>query len=132
MLNAAQFPMPMWEISVETVVAARHQIRGVPGEGGRVHEHRWRVRVVVRARELDRTGWVLDFHEVDAALGAVVAPYRGAFLNEVMPFDDVNPTRENVARVIAEGLAAKVDDERVRVYRVEVSEDGHCASYVRD
>jgi 6-pyruvoyltetrahydropterin/6-carboxytetrahydropterin synthase len=132
MLNAAQFPMPMWEISVETVVAARHQIRGVPGEGGRVHEHRWRVRAVVRARELDRTGWVLDFHEVDAALGAVVAPYRGAFLNDVAPFDDVNPTRENVARVIADGLAAKVDDERVRVYRVEVSEDGHCASYVRD
>jgi len=124
--------MAMWEISVETVVAARHQIRGVAGEGGRLHEHRWRVRVVVQGRELDRTGWVLDFHEVDAALGALVAPYRGAFLNEVPPFDDLNPTRENVARVVAEGLAAKLDDERVHVHRVEVSEDGHCASYVRE
>jgi 6-pyruvoyltetrahydropterin/6-carboxytetrahydropterin synthase len=132
MLNGAAFPMPMWEISVETTVMARHQIRGVAGEGGRVHEHRWRVRAIVRARELDRTGWVLDFHAVDAALGALVAPYRGAFLNEVPPFDDVNPTRENVARVLAEGLAAKVDDGRARVHRVEVSEDGHCASYVRD
>jgi 6-pyruvoyltetrahydropterin/6-carboxytetrahydropterin synthase len=132
MLNAAQSPMPMWEISVETVVAARHQIREVPGEGGRVHEHRWRVRAVVRAGELDRTGWVLDFHEVDAALGAVVAPYQGAFLNDVPPFDDVNPTRENVARVIAEGLAARVDDGRARVVRVEVSEGGHCASYVSE
>ncbi|HEY3818683.1 MAG TPA: 6-carboxytetrahydropterin synthase [Polyangiaceae bacterium] len=131
MLNAG-YSMPMWEISVETVVAARHQIRGVAGEGGRVHEHRWGVRVVVRARELDRTGWVLDFHAVDAALEALVAPYRGAFLNEVAPFDDVNPTRENVARVIAEGLAGKVDDGRARVHRVEVSEAGHCASYVRD
>jgi 6-pyruvoyltetrahydropterin/6-carboxytetrahydropterin synthase len=124
--------MPMWEISVETVVAARHQIRGVSGDGGRVHEHRWRVRAVVRANELDATGWVLDFHEVDAALGAVVAPYRGAFLNEVAPFDDLNPTRENVARVIAEGLAGEIDDGRARVWRVEVSEVGHCASYVRD
>ena len=123
---------PTWEISVETVVAARHRIRGIPGEGGRVHEHRWRVRVVVCARELDRTGWVLDFHEVDAALDALVAPYRGAFLNDVPPFDDLNPTRENVARVIGEGLAAKLDDGRARVHRVEVSEDGHCASYVRD
>ena len=124
--------MPMWEISVETVVAARHQIRGVSGDGGRVHEHRWRVCVVVRAHELDPTGWVLDFHEVDAALGALVAPYRGAFLNDVPPFDDLNPTRENVARVIGEGLAAKIDDGRACVCRVEVSEDGHCASYVRD
>ncbi len=124
--------MPMWEISVETVLAARHQIRGVAGEGGRVHEHRWRVRVVVQARELDPTGWVLDFHAVDAAIAGLVAPYQGAFLNEVPPFDDVNPTRENVARVLAESLAAKFDDGRARVHRVEVSEDGHCASYVRD
>jgi 6-pyruvoyltetrahydropterin/6-carboxytetrahydropterin synthase len=121
--------MPMWEISCETVVAARHQIRGVAGEGGRVHEHRWRVRVVVQARELDATGWVLDFQAVDAALAALVAPYRDAFLNDVPPFDDVNPTRENVARVIAERLAAPLDDGRARVHRVEVSEHGHCASY---
>jgi 6-pyruvoyltetrahydropterin/6-carboxytetrahydropterin synthase len=124
--------MPMWEISVETVVAARHKIRGVAGDGGRVHDHHWRVRVVVRGAKLDRTGWVLDFHEVDAALRAVVAPYDGTFLNEVPPFDDLNPTRENVARVIAEGLAAKLDDGRARIHRVDVSERGHCASYVLD
>jgi 6-pyruvoyltetrahydropterin/6-carboxytetrahydropterin synthase len=122
----------MWEISVETVVAARHQIRGVSGEGGRVHEHRWRVRAVVVARQLDATGWVLDFGKVDAALRAVVAPYDGAFLNEVPPFHDVNPTRENIARVLAEGLAAKIDDGRARVQRVDVSEGGHCASYSRE
>jgi len=130
MLKAAQSPMPMWEISVETTVAARHRIRGVPGEGGRMHEHRWRVRVTVRASELDRTGWVLDFHELEAALRAVVAPYDTTFLNEEPPFDDLNPTRENVARVIAEALATKVDDERVRVQRVEVSEGGQCASHI--
>jgi 6-pyruvoyltetrahydropterin/6-carboxytetrahydropterin synthase len=129
MLNGAQSPMPMWQISVETVVAARHQIRGVPGEGGRVHEHRWRVCVTVRASELDRTGWVLDFHDVDAALRAVVGPYDAAFLNDIPPFDDLNPTRENVARVLAEALATKLDDGRARVHRVDVSEGGHCATH---
>ena len=124
--------MSMWEISVETVLAARHQIRGVPGDSGRVHEHRWSVRVFIRTRELDRAGWVLDFHRVDDALGLLIAPYRGAFLNEVPPFQDVNPTRENLARVIGEGLALKLDDARAHVHRVDVSEGGHCASYVRD
>lgn len=122
--------MPSWEISVETVVAARHRIRGVPGEGGRVHEHRWRVQAVVRAQELDRTGWVLDFQEVDAALERVLAPFAGTFLNDVPPFDDLNPTRENVARVVAERLGAALDDGRARVHRVDVSEGGHRASYV--
>jgi 6-pyruvoyltetrahydropterin/6-carboxytetrahydropterin synthase len=133
MLNArlaTRMAMPSWEISVETVVAARHQIRGVPGDGGRIHEHRWTVRVVVAASELDRTGWVLDFHVVDEALARVLAPFAGAFLNDVPPFDDVNPTRENVARVVAEQLGAVLDDRRARVRRVDVSEDGHCASYL--
>jgi 6-pyruvoyltetrahydropterin/6-carboxytetrahydropterin synthase len=124
--------MPMWEISVETIVAARHQIRGVPGEGGRVHEHHWRIRVTVRASELDHTGWVLDFHDVEAALLAVVAPYEGGFLNDVPPFDDMNPTRENVARVLAEELGRKLDDGRARVHRVDVAEGGHRASHLRD
>lgn len=123
---------PRWEISVETVVAARHQIRGVPGEGGRVHEHRWHVRAVLAAGELDRTGWVLDFHAVDDVLRRVLAPFEGTFLNDVPPFDDVNPTRENVARVVAERLAAALDDGRARVRRVDVSEGGHCASYLVD
>jgi 6-pyruvoyltetrahydropterin/6-carboxytetrahydropterin synthase len=132
MLNGPLSTMSMWEISVETVLAASHQIRGVPGDSGRVHEHNWSVRAFIRARELDRTGWVLDFHCVDDALDLLTAPYRGTFLNEVPPFQDVNPTRENLARVIGEGLALKLDDARVHVHRVDVSEGGHCASYVRD
>jgi 6-pyruvoyltetrahydropterin/6-carboxytetrahydropterin synthase len=120
----------MWEISVRVELAARHQIRGVAGEGGRVHEHQWQVCAVLRADALDRTGWVRDFHEVDAILAELVAPYRGAFINDVPPFHDVNPTRENLARVLFDGLAARVNDGRVRVHRVDVSEDGHCASYV--
>ena len=121
----------MWEISAEVTLAARHQIRGVLGEGGRVHEHRWTVRAIVRAEQLDATGWVLDFHAVERALEAIVAPYRGAFLNDVAPWDDLNPTRENLARVVFERLAAKVDDGRARLVRVDVSEGGCCASYLR-
>ena len=97
-----------------------------------MHDHRWRVRVVVRAAELDRyrAGCSTSTRSTRRSR-AFLAPYAGTFLNDVPPFDDVNPTRENVARVIAEGLAAKLDDGRARVHRVDVSEDGHCASYVR-
>jgi 6-pyruvoyltetrahydropterin/6-carboxytetrahydropterin synthase len=123
----------MWEIASTVPVAARHQIRGITGEGGRVHEHRWRVRAVVRASELDSTGWVMDFGALAGALRALLAPYDGTFMNDVPPFDDVNPTRENVARYLAESLAAKVDDGRVRVHALEIWEDDVCcASYIRE
>jgi 6-pyruvoyltetrahydropterin/6-carboxytetrahydropterin synthase len=123
----------MWEISAETVVAAAHRLRDTPGEGERLHGHNWRIRAVVRAAALESTGWVLDFNHVTAVLRALVEPYEHVFLNEIPPFDDLNPTAENLARVVAEGLAAKLDDGRARVTRVDVWEnDTCCATYFRD
>ena len=97
-----------------------------------MHAHRWRIRAAVRAARLDGTGWVLDFTHVRAALRGVIAPYDGAFINDVPPFHDVNPTRENVARILADALAAKLDDDRARVHRVEIWEEDVCgATYFR-
>ncbi len=122
----------MWEISQETCVAAAHQLRFAPGEGERLHGHNWRIKVVVRAKELDKSGFVLDFNHLGAVLRALVEPYEHVFLNEVPPFDDLNPTAENLARVVADQLAEKLDDERVRVVRTEVWEnDTCCATYYR-
>jgi 6-pyruvoyltetrahydropterin/6-carboxytetrahydropterin synthase len=123
----------MWEISQETVVAAAHQLRHAPGEGERLHGHNWRIKAVLRARELDASGWVIDFAKLGATLRALVEPYEHVMLNDVPPFDDLNPTAENLARVVADGLAQKLDDGRVRVVRVEVWEnDTSCATYYRE
>lgn len=122
----------MWEISQETQVAAAHQLRFAPGEGERLHGHNWRIKAVVRAEALDASGFVLDFNALGATLRALVEPYEHVFLNEIAPYDDVNPTAENIARVIADNLAAKVDDDRVAVARIEVWEnDFCCAIYYR-
>ena|SRR5579863_2067900 len=123
----------MWEVSAVVALVARHQIRGASGEIGPVHAHSWRIRAAVRAKHLDATGWVLDFKHVGNVLRSLIASYEGTFLNDVAPFDDLNPTRENVARVIADKLAAKLDEGRARVHRVEIWEDEVCcATYFRD
>jgi 6-pyruvoyltetrahydropterin/6-carboxytetrahydropterin synthase len=122
----------MWEVSVVAPLVARHQVRGVSGQSGEAHTHRWRIRVAVRSAQLDDTGWVLDFKHLGVVLRALIAPFESAFLNDVAPFDDVNPTRENFARVLADSLAAKLDDGRARVHRVEIwEEDVCCATYFR-
>ena len=46
----------MWEISQETCVAAAHQLRFAPGEGERLHGHNWRIKAVVKAKELHKSG----------------------------------------------------------------------------
>lgn len=118
----------MWEISTETCVAAAHQLRLAPGEGERLHGHNWRIKATVRAERLDARGFVMDFNELGPALRTLVEPYEHVFLNEIAPFDDLNPTAENIARVVFENLGAKIDDERVRVVRVEIWENDTCAA----
>lgn len=118
----------MWEISTETVVAAAHQLRLAPGEGERLHGHNWRIKATVRAAELDASGFVMDFNKLTPMLRRTVEPYEHVFLNDVGPFDDVNPTAENLARVVFQGLAEKLGEPRVRVVRVEVWESDVCAA----
>lgn len=122
----------MWEISTETCVAAAHQLRLAPGEGERLHGHNWRIKATVRARALDSRGFVMDFNELGPMLRALVEPYEHVFLNEIEPFQVVNPTAENIARVVFENLSAQVNDDRVWVERLDVWENDVCAaSYFR-
>src|SRR4030095_15249497 len=97
----------MWEISQETSVAAAHQLRLTPGEGERLHGHNWRIKAVVRAQKLDERGVVLACASLARAPRELVEPYEHVFLNEIPPFDDVNPTAENIARVVADNLASR-------------------------
>lgn len=86
----------------------------------------------MRAHELAPSGWVIDFNVLGKELRTLVEPWEHVFLNELAPFDDLNPTAENLARVVADGLAEKIDDARVKVARVEIWEnDTCCAVYFR-
>ena len=54
-------------------------------------------------------------------------------LNDVQPFDRVNPTSENLARWIYEQVGGRVDTPGLKVVRVNVREaETSCASYFED
>ena len=85
-------------------------------------------RGVVRADQLDARGMVVDFNDLGRELRAFVEPWEHVFLNELPPWNDINPTAENIARVVFDNLASKIDDDRVRVARVEIWENDVCAA----
>jgi len=125
--------MPFTEIQEEVVIPAAHRLRATEGEGERLHGHNWRIRAVVRATALDARGMVLDFADLHAALVRVTERFRNRYLNEVAPFDDVNPTAENLAHHVADALEREIGSERVHVHRVQVAETDTCvATYYRE
>jgi 6-pyruvoyltetrahydropterin/6-carboxytetrahydropterin synthase len=125
----------MFEVTVEKTFAAAHQLRNYQGKCERLHGHNYKVRVTVEGEQLDPTGLVVDFVEVKRLLEGVIDRLDHTCLNEVPPFDVLNPSAENIAKLfydeIARGLAAGERGVPVRVAAVKVWETETCTAAYR-
>lgn len=121
----------MYEVSREHSFSAAHRLRGYSGKCESLHGHNWKVRIHVRAETLDALGMVVDFKKLRAELDRVLGALDHTLLNEIPPFDRVNPTAEAIARHVGEAMDHAITDDRVAVHRCEVWEsDGAAATYV--
>lgn len=98
----------MYTLRVEGAFEAAHRIAGYPGKCDRLHGHNWVVEAAFRGTQLDDLGMLIDFKIAKKALAAVLDDYDHYYLNDIPPFSEgVNPTAENLARIIYERLAAR-------------------------
>jgi 6-pyruvoyltetrahydropterin/6-carboxytetrahydropterin synthase len=111
----------VYELRVSSHFDAAHALRGYTGECSALHGHTWDVEVTVRGDRLDEVGIVYDFKRLKVDLEAVLAPFDHTNVNEVPPFDTLNATAENLARIVFERLAKRVA-EGVTVVEVAVWE----------
>ncbi|MDR1087764.1 MAG: 6-carboxytetrahydropterin synthase QueD [Coriobacteriales bacterium] len=93
-------------LTVKDHFDAAHALVGYPGECRELHGHTWDVEATVSGTELDEVGIVYDFKALKADLAAILREYDHVYLNEVPPFDHINATAENLARIIHERLEA--------------------------
>ena len=118
----------MYELSIECGFDAAHAIT-IAGQREESHRHRWRVTVVVAGEQLDDDGLLCDFHVLQGALADVVKPFEDGDLNRIAPFDQLNPTAENVAQHITQRMSTRLPGGIV-LKRVSVTEaEGCCATY---
>ena len=121
-----------YELLIRDWFSAAHNLREYEGNCEKLHGHNWRVDVRLESDRLDNQGMVLDFKEGKRILAEALEPFDHAYLNEVPPFDGLNPSSENLARVIAEAVAKRLP-EGVRVAGVTTWESDCCAaSYTPD
>jgi 6-pyruvoyltetrahydropterin/6-carboxytetrahydropterin synthase len=123
----------MYELSIETGFASAHQLRGYKGKCEKLHGHNWKVQISVTAERLNEIDLAIDFHELKKIANEVISPLDHAFLNDIFPFTEKNPSSENVAKWIYESLKKKINDDNIRVSAVTVWEsDTASASYYED
>ena len=124
----------MFEISVEKSFAAGHALRGYRGKCENVHGHNYKVRVTLTGAQLDSTGLLCDFVEVKRLMDATIDRLDHQFMNDIPPFDKLNPSAENLARYFFQELQRGIQESPpavpVRIGEVKVWEtDTTTATY---
>jgi 6-pyruvoyltetrahydropterin/6-carboxytetrahydropterin synthase len=87
----------------------------------------------VTAERLNEIDLAIDFHDLKRIANEIVAPLDHAFLNDIFPFTEKNPSSENIAKWIFESMKKKINDDNIRMSAVTVWEsDTASASYYED
>jgi 6-pyruvoyltetrahydropterin/6-carboxytetrahydropterin synthase len=98
----------MFEVSVDANFAAAHRLRGYQGKCEELHGHNYRVRLIVAGEKLDQIGLLQDFTILKRVLRGIVDKLDHKYLNELPPFDQMNPSAENLARFIHDETARQL------------------------
>jgi 6-pyruvoyltetrahydropterin/6-carboxytetrahydropterin synthase len=112
----------MFEIAVEMDFDAAHSLRGYKGKCEALHGHRFKVVATVKGNKLDEIGLAYDFTLLKKNLGEIIAKYDHTNLNDVSPFNRINPSSENIAVTVYAELKIKLIGAPVSLAGIEVWE----------
>lgn len=120
--------MPKWTLHTEFTFDAAHYIEGYDGNCGRMHGHRYKVRISAESdtlhpsEYLDAPDMVCDFRELKwASRDQEKGGLDHSVLNEQLP---VNPTAERIAEFIFRETQKRVP-EKVSL-KITVWESENC------
>ena len=117
----------MFEVSAQQTFAAGHALRNYHGKCENVHGHNYRVQVTVSGEQLNAAGLVVDFVELKRLMSEVIERLDHRFLNDVAPFDVLNPSAENLAKYFWDQISGAlksdvpVEVSEVRVWETDTS-----------
>jgi 6-pyruvoyltetrahydropterin/6-carboxytetrahydropterin synthase len=120
------------EVGLSRNVRASHIMPGMPGSEGQLHDHDYRIEVVVDRQQLDDRGMVCDLDVLEAALTELTGRVEGRNLEEIRPAEAEAVTVEVFARWVHDTLspvvaAAGGETLAVRVWETPVAFGGYRA-----
>ena len=116
----------MYEISVRQEFDAAHCLRGYQGKCETLHGHRFQVAANLRAESTNDLGLAYDFTELKRHLKDIMDLLDHKNLNELPPFDKINPSSENIATLVYDELKKRLKDSGSLLYSVRVWESPEC------
>lgn len=119
----------MYKLIIETDFSAAHKLRHYRGKCEQLHGHNWIVKVALIKESLNATGMVIDFHKGEKIIHKVIDTLDHKYLNELGGFKKINPTTENLCRLLYEQLTPLFKKRGVQVESIGVWESPECGAY---
>jgi 6-pyruvoyltetrahydropterin/6-carboxytetrahydropterin synthase len=118
-----------YEVGLSRNVRAFHVMPGLPGPEGQLHEHDYRIEVVVSRDQLDDRAMVCDLDVLEEALTRLTERIEGRNLEEIRPADAEAVTVEVFARWVHDALSAAIAADgatlAVRIWETPVAFGGY-------
>jgi 6-pyruvoyltetrahydropterin/6-carboxytetrahydropterin synthase len=112
----------MYLICVRAHYDSAHFLRNYHGKCERLHGHRYEVEAAFAYEELGPSGMALDFTVAKRHLRAICDELDHQNINELPPFDTIEPSAENQARYLFEELRRRAGEEGKHLLYVRVAE----------
>jgi 6-pyruvoyltetrahydropterin/6-carboxytetrahydropterin synthase len=120
----------MYEVSVQEHFDAAHYLRGYRGKCESLHGHRFQVAASVRVKQTNDIGLAYDFVQLKEQLRGILGRFDHTCLNEISPFDKINPSSENIASTIYSELKALLQGTNTPISSIQVWESPQsCVTY---
>jgi len=99
-------------------INARHSVT-INDKTSNIHPHTWEVVILFGLKATE----IINFSEFENELEEYFANYEGKYLNEIDVFNGINPTMENIGKILYKDIKAFIDKKNLYFTRLEISEN---------
>lgn len=123
----------MYEVEITVSFSAAHRLRDYNGKCEQLHGHNYKIQISARSSSPGKGGMVIDFGDLKKAAYQVLDTLDHRYLNDIKPFDEIEPSAENVAAYIFREVSQRLEDRGEMLHSVSVWEsDTSKATYLKD
>ena len=90
----------------------------INGQQGDIHPHTWEFLIKLKSKNND----FVKFSDIEKVINKILEQYQNRYINEVIPFNDLNPTSENMATYFKNIIEDKMKTMQWELLSMELSE----------